>query len=586
MKRYIKIYLATALTFVFSACSDSFLEFVPQDQATVAGWYRNQGEIRQATASLYGSVWFTYNDVFGWCASDLLAGDMHHNWDQEGQFFYLSYNESNTHIGDGWRGLYNVISYANLIIDDMPAVAGGYGVDAQTINAGLAEARFFRGFAYFLLTEYWEEVPIVENPAQKVATGNLRLPKNKAASLYEFARRDLAFAADNLPATDDPGRVTKWAAKGMLAKLHLSLAQRSVGGSDIGTIGDFATAAGLCAEVINNSGLTLFPNYEEMFKIPNEHNPEILFGIEWINAGWGTGNSRQARFARHSRITGDTQAWGGGKCMTISFLTSMEANAEGMTDQRRRAIYMQVGDHYDYINKKTGGYTYQIVSRNPDGSTLESQTPTLNSLKKYVVGSVDDHTYAITNQDSPLNNYMLRLADVYLMYAEALLAGGTSLSSGPGYQAYVNVRARAGLLPPTDGDMTYADLCSERRVELALEGLTWLDVKRRYYRNSADAMSYLNSQARTARYYKILNNNSQENDPAAYELVYVSGDPGMPFPLPSGSYDGVGSRPENENNDPVVQFTSGRMRMPIPANEVVSNPLLAPEVPAEEYVFE
>ena len=153
MKRYIKYFLATMLVFTLNSCTDEFLDFVPEDQATVGSWYRNADEIRQATASMYGRPWFNFNDVFGWCAGDLLSGDMHHNWDQEGQFFYLSYNENNTHIGNGWQGLYDVISYANLIIDDMPAVASGHGVSEEVINAGLGEARFLRGIAYYLLVE-------------------------------------------------------------------------------------------------------------------------------------------------------------------------------------------------------------------------------------------------------------------------------------------------------------------------------------------------------------------------------------------------------------------------------------------------
>jgi hypothetical protein len=204
------------------------------------------------------------------------------------------------------------------------------------------------------------------------------------------------------------GVFTSWAAKGMLAKLHVTLGQRSLGGGTIGSANDFTIAAGYAADVINNSGLTLFGNYENMFKIENEHNPEILFAIEWINGGWGLGNSRQARFARHSRVTGDGAAWGGGKCMTINFLSSMAANAGSSEDLRHRGIFMQSGDRYDYIAKVDGGYTYDIVSREPDGTQIEGQTPTLTSLKKYVVGSVNDHGYAITNQDSPLNSYMLR----------------------------------------------------------------------------------------------------------------------------------------------------------------------------------
>lgn len=569
MKKYTKYFFATALTFFMTACSEDFLEFVPEDQATVNGWYRTEGEIRQSTAALYGRPWFGFNDVFGWAAGDLMAGDMHHNWDQEGQFFYLSYNENNTHIGDGWQGLYDVVSYANLIIDDMPTIAAKYGIEESVINEGLGEARFFRGAAYYLLAEYWGDVPIVENPALKVATGNLQLPKNTVASVYEFIRRDLVFAAENLPATDDPGRVTRWAAKGMLAKLHVTLGQRSVGGGSIGSASDFATAATYAADVITNSGLTLAANYEDMFKIANEHNPEVLFALQFINGGYGVGNSRQARFARHSRVTGDAQAWGGGKCMSVSFLNTIKGNSEGRTDTRRRGIYMENGDVYNYIATKSGGYTYHIVSRDDEGTQIEGATPTLNSLKKYVVGNVDDHGYVISNQDSPLDIYMLRLSDVYLLYAEALLGANASLTTGPGYQAYLAVRARAGLNPPADGNMTYVDLFNERRVEFALEGLSWLDVKRRFYRNPTEAIAYLNGQGRTDRFYRIDADDDLEDAAAGYELVAA----------------GATSPNGNNNSDPVVNFTVPKMTLPIPGIEVVNNPKLRVEEAAVEYEF-
>ncbi len=572
MKNFLKYIVMSVLIFSFSSCGEDFLEFVPEDGATVDGWYRNAGEIRQATAGLYGAPWFAYNDVFGWCAGDLLAGDMHHNWDQEGQFFYLSYNENNTHIGAGWQGLYNVISVSNLIIDDMPTIASGYGVSEADINAGLGEARFMRGMAYFLLVEYWEEAPIVEKPAEKVIAGNLLLPRNTPASIYEFARRDFEFAAENLPTSDEPGRVTQWAAKGMLAKLHVTLGQRSVGGASFGSANDFTVAAEYAADVINNSGLSLFSNYEDMFKVENEHNPEILFGLQFFNGGYGVGNSRQARFARHSRVTGDSQAWGGGKGMTVSFVNTLEANAESETDLRQRGIYMQNGDMYDYIATEEGGYLYEIVSRDADNIQLEGSTPTLNSLKKYVIGSIADHGYVISNQDSPLDIYMLRLADVYLLYAEALLAGGTSLTSGPGYDAYLAVRARAGLSAPSDNEMTFEDLFNERRVEFGLEGQSWLDVRRWYYRNSADALAYLNGQNRTDRYYRIDPDDALESDPAGYELVAAGQ---------------TGANPDNINTDPVVTFNASKMVLPIPGSEVVSNPLLNREnEPAVDYVFE
>ncbi|HCZ37519.1 MAG TPA: RagB/SusD family nutrient uptake outer membrane protein, partial [Cytophagales bacterium] len=155
MKRYIQHFLAAVTLVVLAGCSQDFLEYVPEDQATVASWYRDASEIRRATASLYGRVWWSVNDQFSWLAGDVMAGDMHHNWDAEGQFFYMSFNESNQYLNQGWQGMYDIISFANLIIDDMPTIARGYGVSDAVINAGLGEARFMRGIAYFLLVEYW-----------------------------------------------------------------------------------------------------------------------------------------------------------------------------------------------------------------------------------------------------------------------------------------------------------------------------------------------------------------------------------------------------------------------------------------------
>lgn len=576
MKRYIKYFLLTVLAFSSGACKEEFLDFIPEDQATVGGWYRNAKEIRQATATLYGNVWWQVTDQFGWLTGDVMPGDLFHNWDAEGQFYYMSFNESSQYLGEGWQGYYNVISYANLIIDDMPSIAKGYGVSDADITLALAEARFFRGYAYFMLVEHWGEVPIIEKPAEKVLANMLKLPKNTASSVYEFARRDLVFAAANLLPKDEVGRVTSWAAKGMLAKLHVTLGQHSVGGDGIGSAQDFTTAADYAADVINNSGLELYSDYEAMFRIENEHNPEVLFAPQAINGGWSFGSSRQTRFSRSPEVSGPGPAWGGGKGMSVSYINNVKNNAGLGIDKRRRAIFMQLGDKYDYLNKAKGGYTYQIVSKDDEGATLEPATSTLTSLKKQIIGGVDDHSFVITDQDSPMDIYFLRLADVYLLYAEALLGGSSSLSSGPGYEKYLEVRKRAGLLPPSDNNMTYADLFNERRVEFGLESQGWLDVKRRYYRNAQDVFDYLNNQKRTHIYFRINSSDALENDPAGYELL-------APGQVRTEKNDKGELQYNNEPN--IITISHGQMTLPIPATEVVANPLLRAEEPAIEYVF-
>lgn len=586
MKKILKYIVVTALVLGFSACSDEFLEFVPEDQATVNAWYRDAGEIRQATATLYGRPWWNYTDVFQWVVGDLMSGDMYHTWEGEGEFFKNSHGAGNRHILDGWRGIYNGISIANLIINEMPGIAQSNGVSAATIEQALAEARFFRGASYFLLAEYWGDVPILENPSAMVANNNLTPPKNRVQDVYEFARRDLVYAAEHLLPNDEPGRVTTWAAKGMLAKLHLTLAQR-------GSNADFAIAADYARDVFLNSGRQLAGSYEDLFKVANEHDPEILWALQCINNGWSTGSSRQARFARHIAVTGDGTAWGDEKCPTISFIRNLEANAGNKTDKRRRAIYMQQGDTYDYLATENGGYTYNIVHRDEDNVQLNGASPSLTAVKKHIIGNEADMGFVITNQDSPLDLYMLRLADVYLLLAEAEAGQAGTLTGGDGLTALNMVRERAGLDPRASA--TYEDIFNERRVELGFEAQGWLEVKRRYYRDPSGTIDYLNNMGRALRYQPRSSDGqvqaAQENDPDGYVLVYSTADATNPVPPPTdgvdvflGSWPGMGDG--NPFSESVASFTESRMTLPIPATESLQNRNLRAEAEAVPYEFE
>jgi len=90
-------------------------------------------------------------------------------------------------------------------------------------------------------------------------------------------RRDLTFAAAHLPESDAPGRVTKWSALGMLAKLHLTMASDL---NDANSDDNFAKAKDFAGQVITQSGLTLMQKYEDLFKVENNNNPESLFAIQ------------------------------------------------------------------------------------------------------------------------------------------------------------------------------------------------------------------------------------------------------------------------------------------------------------------
>lgn len=539
------------LTLFLGACSKEFLEIEPQDRLTIDNFYRNETEIRASTAALYGFPWFDFNDKFFWLAGDCMSGNMYYTYDQEGQFFFFSFNEGNAYLSSGWIGLFRVVSYANSIINDMPRAAGA-NVSPEVVNRALGEARFVRGLTYYMLAEYWGEVPIVENSTELVASNNLFLPKNTKSSVYEFARRDLAFAAENLPASDDPGRVTQWAAKAMLAKLHLTMAQNL---GDANSAANFAKAKEYAADVIENSGLSLLPNYADLFRIENNNNSESLFALQWMEGSYAFGNSRQANWARGSLVTGNSECWGGGKSATYDFIQDVETG-----DRRRPAIYMTQGDHYPEIRRAEGGYTYNYVTRDPGDPniTLEGAAPVLNNMKKYIVGSADDTGGKVsTGQATAINQYMLRLADVYLVYAEAALGSANSTADAQALQYFNAIRTRAGL--PAKTEITFADVMKERRVEFGMESLFWFDIKRYYYRDPSGALAWLNAQEREFTYQRITTPNApDENTLAGYDLI--------PPPSP-------------------ISISAAQMQLPIPAAEVRVNPLLGPGEPAVDYPF-
>jgi hypothetical protein len=546
MKNNIKYIITLAIVLLVGACGKDFLELTPQDRLTADNYYRNEDEVRAGTASLYGFPWFSFDDKFSWLAGDCMSGNIYYTYDQEGQFFYFSFNEGNSHLSAGWKGLFRVISYANSLINDMPRIAEE-NVTQDVINAALGEARFIRAAAYFILVEYWGEVPIIENSTELVTSNQMMLPKNTRSSVYEFIKRDLEFAAQNLKTTDEPGRVTQWSAKGMLAKLYLTMAQDL---TDPNSASYFTKAKEYAEDVITNSGLTLMENYSDLFLIENNNNEESLFALQWMKGRYAIGSSRNANWARSSLIA--DQQWGGGKGVTYDFMQDVES-----VDKRRSAIYMTLGDYYPEINKANGGYTYNFETENPDNpnNPLESYNSVLNHLKKFVVGSSADTDGQVgTDQDAGINQYILRLADVYLIYAEATLGAAASTSDETAL-GYLNaIRTRAGL--DSISSISFMDILIERRVEFCLESMFWFDIKRYFYREPQAAIDYLNAQEREYTYNRI----SSNNDPNLLESYELEETP--------NSY---------------VLYES-QMFLPIPASEVLVNPMLSEA--AVEYEFD
>jgi len=147
------------------------------------------------------------------------------------------------------------------------------------------------------------------------------------------------------------------------------------------------------------------------------------------------------------------------------------------------------------------------------------------------------------------DNALLRLSDVYLVYAEAILGNNASTSNADALTYFNKVRKRAGI--PSVTVINNDSIIKERRIELALEGQYWIDLVRLSYYNPQKAIDMLNSM----------------------QNITFSYSKGVATPTPAGSSGG----PVN-----IVPATISAFTMQLPASEVTSDPKLA-ETPVSYY---
>jgi len=479
------IYLLTiACTAFLFACND-FLNTTPNDRIT--GGSLTNGNLAALTAPLYNKVWFDFNGQFYYGLGDGMAYNLNAPYsDYIYPFADFSVTGLTGPLVNAWSSFYQVIQQSNVVIKSINLS----NADESSMQQYIAEARFMRGLAYWHLASLWQDAIISDDPTPLATNPVVNL--NPRKDVYEFAIRDMEFAAKYLPETStQAGRVNRYSAFGMLSRFYL--AYSGLVASDYGNNPNVGTRdqtyldlAKKAAEMVINKGpFKLMNNYPDLFKIENNNNPESLFAFQWIpglNSSNGSGviNTQQAYFAFSSLVTGDDAAWGGGG---TGCPYDMAKEYELNDTIRRKATWMGNGDYYPEISKSNGGLTYNEATF--------SAAPRWLSVKKGVTGSNKDNP-AIGRMNSDLDNYMLRLAEIYLNYAEAILGNNASTSDETALEYFNKVRTRAGMPPKTS--IAYEDLRHERRVEFCMEGRYWYDLVSRAYYKQQEVLDYINNE--------------------------------------------------------------------------------------------
>lgn len=560
------LFTGFALSAVFlTGCKKDFLERPPSDALVDANFYKTDEQLAAASAGLYSKVWFDFNENPNFSIGDIRAGTAFRGYNERANVEF-STNDLTPENRRAWASFYTVIGQSNLLIANVNRYAGAE-VSEQAKKTAIAEARFMRALAYRYLTMVWGEVPIIENNLDLLSDPTIT--KNTTKSIWRFITREMRAAAQDLPESAAAGRLTKWSAEGMLARFYLTRSGVEPGGGTRNQ--SFLDSAKYYAQrVIQSSGKSLVTPFENLFKYPYDNNSESLFELQWTfvpgGPGYGLGNAAVSHFNPNGDIS--TDGWGGDKAATWWMLSQYEGfTAQGDTmlqgrtlDQRLRATFMLPGFSYPEISQKKSGV---VTKPYLVPYTLDAQRNFAN-IKKYVIGRGDDFGIpTIEPQRYPNNTYMLRLAEMYLIYVEAVLGNSASTTDATALEYFNRIRIRAGL-PRWEGQsgaskpITLDDVLFERFKEFAIEGMAWYDLVSLYYWNPAKALQILNSQDRG--FYYITPDNV--NNASTWVIKKT------PWANPPA-------------NPRMINANSGNFFIPIPAAEMSQAPWLSN--PAVDY---
>lgn len=451
-----------------AGCSKEFLQIYPESNYTGESYYTSDDAVFKAGAPLYNRAWFNFNRRAILGVGSYRAND---GWNKyaSAEFARFQTTALTNEVIQAWSSLYTVVTLSNSILHDVTFNCGE-DVSEEIRNRAIGEAYLMRGTSYFYMVRTWGPVILFEDNDPVVLSP--KRPLNPEEDVFKFIIRDLRKAVEYLPETGMDGRVSKYAAEGMLAKVLLAHSGWNNGGTRRQE--ELDECIRLCEDVIDHSGAVLMDDYAQLFRYQNNNNSESLFAMQWADpllGGWGERNCLLSDLS-FAEVC-DVNCWANNLNPSMDMIDFFNEGFVGT--ERWYATWFTEDAYYPYIKTNSGGYTYKK-------KWLQN--------KKGVVGSKEDNDGKLASQASPLNTYILRLADVYLMHAEASLGNQSILTSGRGLDSFNAVRERAGVAAASA--ITFDDIVKERRVEFSMEYSNWFDMVSWYRWKPAEMMAYFN----------------------------------------------------------------------------------------------
>ncbi len=465
--------LSLSLGVLFASCSKSFLELQPKGQSLESNYYSTPAEAFAGLVAAYsplsttiGGIDNTYSSFVG--LLDLASDDC---WAGGGGSSDTPiWQVWNTYTltpaqgpqGEFWQINYTGVSNCNTILSKLPGVPG---LGQDTLKRYTAEAKFLRAHYYFDLERLFKNIPLITQPLDVSEARNVL--QTSPDSVYAQIEADLKDAIPDLPPTvsaSENGRATQGAAIALLGKVYLYEQKWSDAVSELAQVN--GTAPGSVTPVY---GYSLMPNFGDIFSPDHKFNSESIFEVTFTGSQaytwsqYGTaikGNVLCVMVGPRTSVGPDYYiGYGFDPIVKSTLVQAMHPAGTNYYDPR----YKYTIANMDSL-AKANGLTYAPPAGNNDSGYL---------IQKYAPQT----KYVSATGDAPLNfpnDYIeIRLADTYLMEAEALVHTGSNTSRAA---ALLNaVRARVGLAAES---ATLDNIYKERQLELATEGHRWYDLVR------------------------------------------------------------------------------------------------------------
>ncbi len=478
----IRSYTLVAICLIFSACSEDYLDSQPLTQITEANFYQTPEDAEVALVGCYdglqrlNSVWNAFPVTSEWLSDNCFAA-MGYS-DGYGQQVIDEFDQSRSpgdvNLFDGnWSAYYQGIFRVNMLLSKLDNI--DWSRNASLRTSVEAQARFLRAYFYFDLVRLFEKVPLITEPT--IAN----VPQADPDAVYELIADDLSFAAADASEDVLPGRVNKWVAKSLIARVFLFYTGYYQKADLVGKVTKAQALSGL-EDVIQSGKYGLVPEFRNLWPGASTHVNDAGTGLETTYAGK---DNEETVFAIKHNVTSNWSGNSDGNHWLVMISLRVQSFPPYGKGWGGATVSKNMYDAFEPGDLRRDASIIAIEEEGLDFDVKDQREYTGYSNKKYTnLANPDGQDLSEANggvsfQISQYQDYIvIRYADVLLMAAE--------LGSANAQDYFDQVRARAAL---ASKPVTAENLLMERRFEFAFEGLRYWDLLRQGLNVAAAAVN-------------------------------------------------------------------------------------------------